>query len=177
MNSIGDRMIRGSVLKGYEKYIKKRWGQQGICQCEKFIGIEFGDISDGKWYNQIFSEKILKWISSEKGSMYVKECGKHTTKDLGILSYIVRFTTIKMMLKRAPEQFHDAFSYGDVKIDIGDKRALVHMRDTAIDENTCLAFEGVYEALLELTHTKGKVTKKQCQLKGADRCIFEIDWS
>ena len=171
-----ERKTRGSVLNGYLNYIGRRWGKEGNESCMAHVGLGDVSINDGKWYPEIFSARILAWINDEKGKKYVVDCGRYTVKDLGILSYIVRFSSVKMLLNRAPEQFHDAFNYGKISVDVHDDHAYVKMKDTAVDENACVAWTGVYMGILELTNKKGTVVEKQCQLKGASHCIFEVRW-
>ena len=129
------------------------------------------------WYPEKRSADILAWIREKKGIEYVEDCGRYTVKDLGILSYIVRFITIETMLKKAPDSFHDAFNYGQIELEIHDDHAIIKMKDTAIDENTCPAWVGVFKGMLEMTKTKGTVKEIQCELKGSECCIFRMDWS
>jgi predicted hydrocarbon binding protein len=98
-------------------------------------------------------------------------------KDLGVLSYIVRFTNITSLLKRAPESYADAFNYGQLEVDIKEKSATIKIIDTAVDEYTCPAWIGAFRGMLELTKTNGTVRKTHCQLNGASHCEFIIKWT
>ncbi|MBI5000443.1 MAG: DUF2378 family protein [Euryarchaeota archaeon] len=111
-----------------------------------------------------------------KGVECVEKCGAHTTKDLGALSYIVRFMDIRTVLKKAPESFRDAFSYGSLDVEIGDRRAVIKMKDTAVDDHACPAWLGCFKGVLEVTKTPGTVRETQCQLKGASHCEFLMEW-
>ena len=61
-----DRSVRGSVLNAYLKFVEKRWGQDGLGQCVKDIGVD-GTFKDGDYYRDDYRENILRWIEREKG--------------------------------------------------------------------------------------------------------------
>lgn len=173
----GDQRIKGSVINGHLKFIKKKWGAAGVEGACKELRIDCTRIEENRWYDADYSNKILTWIARNKGVDQVVACGAHTVKDLGILSYIVRFMNMRSMVAKAKENYSDAFSYGRVKVEIDGDSALVIMKDVARSEYTCLAWRGVFEGMLEMTKTPGKVEEVKCQFKGAPRCEFIVDWS
>ena len=81
---MGDPKLRGSVILGYLKFIKKTWGVSGLEQCTKDLGLDMSAIKDGGWYRETISGQVLAWISNNKGPEYVEKAGAHVIKNLGI---------------------------------------------------------------------------------------------
>ena len=170
------KQIRGSVLIGYLKFIKKKWGAEGVNQCCETIGMSPKDFKEGAWYDQGYDTKIIDWIAKTKGAEYVEIAGNSAIKNLGIFAYLVRFVSIKTMLKHAPENYKDAYTFGSLKVELGDKSARIIMKDTRVDEYSCTAWLGALRGTLEMTRTKGTVTETQCQGKGAPHCEYLMEW-
>lgn len=171
-----DRMIRGSTLNAYYKFVKKKWGGDGLKECEDLTGIDHTSLKDGKWYPLENSLKILDWINEVKGEEYIIQCGKHTVMNLGLISYVVQFANMGTILKRAPASYKDAFNFGSLNAEISKDHAIVHIKDNCQNKLSCLGWEGAFLGMLDLTKTKGKVQETSCQLKGGDSCTFRIDW-
>ena len=99
-----------------------------------------------------------------------------TVKNLGLLSYIVAFSDVKSLLRKAPQNYAEAFSYGKMEVSLEDKRAVVRMFDTAEHECSCRTWLGAFKGILERTHTRGTVKETQCQRKGAPHCEYLMEW-
>jgi len=173
---LAENSIRGSVVYGYLKFIKRTWGIEGLKECVEATGVDPDKIKGGQWYSADHTRKILQWVSDTKGQDYVRKSGNYIVKDLGVLSYIVRFTNIKTLLKKAPDSYSDGFTYGSIKVDIGENSAVIKMKDTAVDDYACPAWLGALSGMLEMTRTKGTVEETQCQRKGAPHCEFLMEW-
>lgn len=171
-----DKKVRGSVVLGYLNFIKRTWGSDGLEECTDSIGLPMKHFEEIQWYNIDILKKIHQWIADEKGEKYIKRGGNYTVKDLGVLSYIVKFVNIKALLKKAPKSYEDAYNFGSVEIDIKDKKAIIKMEDVSFDEYACSGWLGAFEGMLEMTHTWGEVKEVQCQYKGASYCEFEMTW-
>lgn len=171
-----DKKVRGSVLKGFLKYIEKTWGKGGLDDFSEFASFNIEKIKEGEWYGSDLLSKIHCWIAENKGKTALRRGGAHTVKSLGMLSYIVRFLHIERLLKKAPESYNDAFSYGSVEVKILKNQALIKMKDVVIDEYTCIAWKGVYEGALDITNTKGAVEFIKTKDMGGDDCFFIIRW-
>ena len=169
------KKVRGSILNGFIKFIKRTWGKDGRDAFMQETGIDINSISKRKWYPVEYLQKIHGWIG-DKDEKYLRRAGRYTVQDLGILSYLVRFTSIESLLKKAPKSYEDAFSYGDVDIEVGEKEALVKMKDVVIDEFTCAAWHGVFEGSLEATDTEGSVEPIDHEEKGEKDCFFKMKW-
>ena len=170
------KKVRGSVINGYLRYVEKTWGKEGTESCLKGLNIDDIKFKDGMEYPNDILMGIIKWISDYKGMEYVRKAGNHAVKNLGLLAYVVRFTKMETMVNKAKEAYHENYSHGDVDIQIGDHKAIATMKDVSEIPENCQGWIGAMEALLELTHTRGKVVKTKCQLEGDSHCEYEITW-
>lgn len=171
------KKVRGSILSGFIKFVERTWGEDGRNDLIDETGVDVNNISKRKWYPVEYLRKIHRWIGEDKGEKYLRRAGNYTVQDLGILSYLVRFTSIERLLKKAPKSYDDAFSYGEVHIDIGEGEAIVKMKDVVIDEFTCAAWRGVFEGSLEATDTEGTVKPIDHEDKGGNDCFFKMSWN
>ena len=176
---MSERRLKGGVILGYLDFIKLQWGQKGLDDCLEAIQINLADIRADTFYSLNLDEKIMKWISGTKGMEYVKKSGNHTVKNLGSLTYLVKFVNIKHLLKKAKENYEDTFNFGEISVLCDDygKRAVVIMKDSNQIEESCLAWEGALEGMMEVTRTKGTVKMTKCQVKGDIYDEFILDWS
>ena len=173
-----ERRTRGSVLNGYLKFIQKKWGKLGLEQCKKNIGIEGMDFKDGNYYQDEIVGNILRWVHREKGEEAVADAGRSVLHNLGILSWLVRFTNVQTLAEKFPKNYTEVYAFGKCWIDISDpKNITVNFRDVGYYEEACIAWKGICEEALVMTKTKGRVTHTKCERKGDDRCQFLIELS
>ncbi len=168
--------MRGSVINGYIKFVEKTWGKEGLRRCLADAKLTEIQIKDGVLYPYIMEQGVIKWISKNYGMEYVRKAGKHTVKNLGLLAYLVRFTSIETMLEKAKSSYYEAYDFGKVEMHISGNRAVATMKDVSEVPENCEGWMGALEGLVELTRKKGRVTKTKCQLKGDDHCEYEIVW-
>lgn len=170
--------LKGGVLKGYFKYINHKWGKTGLQEVEEATGIRQTDLKEEAFYPWEYSHSILTWISDNKGPEHLRRLGNFTVKNLGVLSYLVRFTNIKFFLRKAKENYEDTFDYGRVSVlmDEMGKRATVIFKDTNQIEESCQVWLGLFEGIMEMTKARGEVTKTKCQVKGEDYCEYVLKW-
>jgi hypothetical protein len=174
-----ERKLKGGVLLGYFDFIKRQWGQDGLDECLGSVKIDQHSIKAESLYPLEMDLNILKWIADNKGMDFVKNAGHHTVKNLGSLSYLVKFINIKHLLKQAKNNYADAFNFGEVSILCDDfsKRAVVIMKNSNYTEETCVAWEGAFEGMMEVTRTKGTVKRNKSQVKGDEYDEFILDWT
>ncbi|MDO9537421.1 MAG: hypothetical protein Q7J68_03780 [Thermoplasmata archaeon] len=171
-----DRRTRGSVMNGYLKFIQKKWGVEGLAQCKKDVGIEDMEFRDGQYYQDAIIGNVLRWMHREKGRESLKEAGKFIMHNLGILSWLVRFTDIETLAKKFPKNYSEVYAFGKCKVDLSNpKRLILVLEDVGYYEEACIIWEGVVEESLVMTKTKGRVTHTKCQRQGAPHCEFVID--
>jgi uncharacterized protein (TIGR02265 family) len=171
-----ERKVRGSVINGYLKFVEKTWGKEGLERCLVETNIKDLDIKDGGKYPNAMLVSVITWISKTYGMEYVRKAGRHTVKNLGLLAYIVRFTSIETMLGKAKTAYQEAYDFGEVSMKISGKHAIASMKGVSEIPENCEGWIGALEALLEITRTVGTVNHTKCQLKGDDRCEYEIKW-
>ncbi len=171
-----EKMVRGSILNGFFKFIKRSWGDQGLDEFRGYSNIDPERIKMKEWYSAEILSDIHRWLGEVKGKEYVRRAGRYTVQDLGLLSYLVQFASIETLLKKAPKSYNDAFSYGKALIKIEENQAVVKMKNVVIDDYTCDAWRGVFEGTLKATKTKGKVEIYEDETKGENDCYFLMTW-
>ena len=173
---MSEKNVKGSVINGYLLFIEKTWGKEGVQNCKKDLNITDMKFKDGLFYSNSILLRIIKWISNTKDISYVRKAENHAVKNLGMLAYIVRFAKMETMIEKAEDAYKESYDTGEVKITIGDHMAVAKMKDVSEIPENCEGWIGAMEALLELTKTRGQVTKTMCQLKGDPHCEYEITW-
>ncbi len=165
---------KGSVVNGYLKFVKKKWGIQGMEEATKYSGIKKRP-KDGEWFSMVKTDKVLEWIARNKGVEYVREAGKYTAKDLGIFEYLIAsIVGIGRFLQKAEETYSTVFNFGDLRIKIEEKRAIVDMRGAKITEYSCTAWEGALLGIMEVTKSHGTVNPLKPDDPGD--CKFFMKW-
>lgn len=171
-----EKQIRGSVINGYLTFIEKTWGKDGLEDCKRSVDILDIKITEGTFYPNDLLLEVLKWISGNHGISRVRQAGNYTVKNLGLLAYLVRFTSMDKMISKATDRFREVYRFGDITVDNTEKGVTVRMTDVCEIPENCEGWLGAFEAMLELTKTKGRVRKTKCQLKGAESCEYELEW-
>ncbi len=148
----------------------------GLEECLEDIGQRMDDIEERKWYDIEVLKALHTWIGDEKGERYMRRGGNYTVRDLGVLSYLVKFTNVKRLLKKAPKSYQEAFNFGSVHIDVKEGGAVIKMKGVKVDEYACLAWRGVFEGTLDATDTDGLVEAFEDDTKEEDDCYFKMQW-
>jgi len=171
-----ERRIRGSVMNGYLKFIKKKWGVEGLTKCKMDVGIDDMEFKDGRYYQDEIVGNVLRWINREKGPEAVKDAGRSILHNLGMLSWLVRFTDIKTLAERFPKNFSEVYAFGKCWVDCSDPKSMIlKFKDVGYYEEACLVWQGVCEEALVMTKTAGRVMHTKCERAGAPYCEFLID--
>ncbi len=171
-----DRRCRGDVLLGILNYVKKQWGKQGLESCCNSVGIDYSGLKEGNWYPDEYNDRIYQWIEFNHGMEYIEKSGIFTVQDLGLLGIIVRFKDITYVLNETAKQYKQAFTFGSFDVVYGENRAVVTIKDNTTTKYSCPAWTGVFKGALEMTKSKGTVTKTKCELNGYDCCEYVITW-
>ncbi len=178
-NQLGNmkgRQVKGAVLIGYIEFIRNTWGKDGLEELVTSIDIE-PDIQEDKWYDDVWSTKILAWIAENKGEDYVERSGKYAIMNLGEMSRIVEFLDIKSILKRGSESYRNGFDEGTFLVELGADNATIKITGSGGDDKyACRAWLGVFTGMLEITKTAGTVEEVQCERDGAPHCEFVMEW-
>jgi hypothetical protein len=171
-----ERKVRGSILNSYMGFVTKKWGKEGFRRCMCDIGL-WGEFRDGNYYQDEIRENIIRWIAREKGEEYLRECGKFVVSNLGILSWLVRFSDPKTLANKFPKNFSEVYSYGRVET-ISDKENEITLRlyDLNRIKESCEIWFGVCEGALDMTKTRGTVKKTKCSTDGDKFCEYVINY-
>lgn len=175
---MADRKVRGVVLDAYFKAIKKHWGKQGVDKCAEYVGVHPDEIKKRMWYPAEYHTKMHRWIGDKAGPKYVTIAGSFSIKNMGFLSYLARFISVKTLLKKAPKSFEDAYNFGTMKVEVDEekKEALAKLKGVVIDKYSCYGWKGVFVGALEATKTGGNVKIIDHPDKGDKDCFLEISW-
>jgi len=172
-----ERQIRGSVLNTWLKYVHRQWGAGGLSQCIRALSVREGKFKDSKMYDYVLVEELTRWISSEKGMKYVRAGGTFHVTNLGMFAFIVKFLDIKTIAKRGATTFGQLYSFGKAEYDLSPHDGLVaQIHDVSTVEEVGEVWIGVLEGMLQVTKTKGTVTKTKCRLKGDDFCEYVVKY-
>lgn len=170
------RKVKGKVLISYANFVKKKWGQSGLKDCEKFIKLDLATIQEQRWYYNQYTDDMLAWMAKNYGMDTCRQAGLAITYQTGIVSFIAKVAGVKRVLERGAEEAHDAFNFGELKITMKENSAKIVFVDMTWNKEGCVAWQGVFEGLLEITKTKGTVKKIACHHDGAKNCIYEMKW-
>jgi len=165
-------------MLGYFDFIRKQWGQDGLDECIEATGIDPDRIKVEVSYPGAMDELVLKWISETRGIDYIRKMGIHAVKNLGELSYLVKFVNLKTLLMKFKDNYHDTFQFGELSVladNIG-KRATIIMKDCNAQEESCMAWLGAFEGMMELTRSKGTVKLIKRQIDGDGYDEYLLDW-
>lgn len=169
-----ERRVRGSVLNAYFKFIEKKWDKDGLDQCSKDIGIDF-PFKDGQYYHDEIRENILRWLSRVKGPETLPDAGRSVVKNLGILSWLVRFASPQMLAKKFPENYSEVYTFGRIEVNTEkDNEITLRLYDVNRIKESCSSWLGVCEGAMEMTKREGKATETKCQVKGDKYCEYII---
>jgi len=171
-----ERRTRGTVLNGYLKFIKEKWGMSELKVARADMGIDNLDFKDGQYYQDEIIGNVLRWISRNKGEDAVKEAGRFLLHNLGILSWMIRFSDFQTLALKFPKNYSEVYAFGDCKVDTSDPNKIkVTLEGVCYYEEACLVWEGICQEALTITKTEGKVMHTTCDNRGDKECTFIIE--
>ncbi len=170
------RQTRGGVVKGYAKYIKKKWGTDGVLACQRDIGELGFEVKEDAWYPEEVNVKILQWIADNYGLEYVEKAAASTISERGVVAYAAKLAGIKKVLERGVEDYYRNFNYGKIDIDISDNQAMVTLTDSTSNEVDCVSWKGALKGVYKLVNKTGDVQEIECCHKGKGACKFLMTW-
>ena len=171
-----ERKTRGSVLNGYLKYIEDKWGSMELKVARADMGIDHMDFSDGQYYQDAIVGNVLRWIRRNKGDDAVKGAGNFILHNLGILSWMVRFSDFQTLALKFPKNYSEVYAFGSCKVDISDPKVVkMTLKDVCYYEEACMVWEGICKEALVMTKTKGKVSHTSCERLGKTECVFLVE--
>ena len=174
--SIGEKCVKGRALIGYCKYIKKKWGKDGLEEFEKSTGIRSSEYMEDKWYPAADTEKLIEWIAANHGPLEVRNAARSMVTEVGIISFMARAAGMDRVLDKALDETRGTLSYGHISVKKEPWGATVSLNEFCAGPHTYQAWIGILEGAMALTKTKGKVEKLSCELKGAKACVYKMTW-
>ncbi len=170
------RLARGSVIKGYARYIKRKWGTNGVRECQEAIGEVGFQVKEDAWYPEDVTVKILQWIADNHGIDYVEKAASFTISERGVIAYAARLIGIQKVLERGEEDYYRNFNYGKIDIDIGEAQATVILTNSTSNEIDCVSWKGALKGIYKLVNKTGDVQEIECSHKGDEACKFLMKW-
>ena len=165
------RLTRGSIINGFFGYIKNKWGKDGLKQCKMDIGLEI-EIKDSGYYQDEILAQTLKWLGRVKGMDYVREAGKYTILNLGMISWLMRFADIRTVAKRLPKNYDEVYKFGRVEVNTETPGIItVRFYDVITYEEAYHSWVGACQGSLEASKTKGTVSITK---RGEDNPYVEL---
>lgn len=171
-----ERRTRGSVLNGYLKFIKEKYGGAELKVARADMGIDNLNFKDGQYYQDEIIGNVLRWINRNKGEDAVKEAGRFLLHNMGILSWMVRFSDFYTLALKFPKNYGEVYAFGSCEIDVSNPKIIkMVLKDVCYYEEACLVWEGICVEALAITKTKGTVTHSGCGRQGKMECVFVIE--
>lgn len=167
---------KGTILSGYTKFIRKKWGAEGLAECSRAVGMDLAGVNEEKWYSSEQIDTLLEWVADTKGMPQVRRMGHAVVAERGVISVVARLAGFRRVLERGTDEFRENINFGEVKIDLKDKSAVVTMVGVSGKPATCEAWVGALEGIMAITNTKGTVQKTRCQCKGDPACVYDLEW-
>ena len=168
------RKCKGAVINGQLKYIKKKWGDEGLKNAMGFAGIQRTP-RDGEWLPINSNHLLYEWIIKNKGRKQVYEAARQTAMDLGIFSFIFSFVGIEKLLEKARLNYKTLFNYGDIIIEkLGERKAKVVMKGIGSENFLCDVWEGAIRGLMDVTKSGGVLSKTTAD--GPEDCAYILRW-
>ena len=171
-----ERRTRGSVLNGYLKFIQEKWGTSELKVARADMGIDNLNFKDGQYYQDEIIGNVLRWIHRNKGKDAVIEAGRFVLHNLGILSWMVRFSDFPTLALKFPKNYSEVYAFGSCEVDVSDpKKIKMILKDVCYYEEARMVWEGICQEALTITKTRGNVTHMSCEESEESQCIFFVE--
>jgi hypothetical protein len=106
---------------------------------------------------------------------YVVEAGKYAPKNMGVFaSFFAAVIGIERMLRRGEDVYKTVFNFGEIRIHINGRKAVVEIKGGRVTEYSCAAWKGAFEGIMEVTKTIGTV--KPLEPDEPEDCKFLLEW-
>ncbi len=169
-----NRKCKGAVINGQLKYIRKKWGQDGLKDAMNFAGLSRAP-RDGEWIPISKNHLLYEWLIKNKGRKQVYEAARHTAMDLGIFSFIFSFVGIEKLLEKARLNYKTLFNFGDIIIEKLDERKVkVVMKGVGTEKFLCDVWEGAIRGLMDVTKSGGTISKTTAD--APEDCAYILRW-
>ncbi len=117
-----EKVVKGASLNAILKFIKKKWGRDGVEEALKYAGIKKAP-KDGEWFPAEKMNKVIEWVGEKKGPEKAREAGEFTVTNMGVFMYIlVSKMSFDSIMKNADKKYRIMSNYGGIVTEkMGDK--------------------------------------------------------
>lgn len=167
---------RGRIINGYLKFVKKKWGAEGVKAAVALTKeMDLTQVQGDKWYPIEYSDRIIEWMGKEHGMEAVRQSGLATATEIGVIKYLARIAGIKNVLERGHQELRENFDFGEARFETFDDHAKVHFKGVTRIKVSCVAWSGAFKGILEITGNKdGHVEEIECEHEGGKECVFKL---
>ncbi len=95
---------KGRIFGVYIKFMKKKWGQDGVDACQKDLNLPTTDFIDERWYPNQYGIDMAAWIGEKYGMKAVRDLGFHISTERGVVSYFAWIAGMNKVLDRLLEE-------------------------------------------------------------------------
>ncbi len=173
-----ERRVKGTMVIGLLKYVKRKWGNKGLEEAMKYSGI-LQIPRSGEWVDLDTMYRVLEWINSKYGESYVLDAGKSVPRYIvGDIKYMfASLMKFEKILKNVPNEISALlFKGGMVTVEkIGDRKADITVRNVDTKSQGCKFWKGALLGIMEMTKTSGEVQEITPNEKYD--CKFDVKWT
>jgi hypothetical protein len=172
-----ERKVKGAVANGYLKFIKRKWGVQGMKNAMEYAGMK-QEPKDGEWVSLKSTYALLEWIEKEHGKEYIVEAGKGMMKGMGgdfkfMFAVVIGFERVLDKVKKEISTL--LFKGSGVEINKEGKSATIRLKGFKMGDVSCMAWKGALMGVMDVTKTKGTVEVLD---SGNDEdCLIKAMWN
>jgi hypothetical protein len=154
---VEDRKVRGFVMLGLSKFIKKRWGLEGIRDCSSSSCVNLEQVKPSGWYDMVEMNKMYAWLIDKKGIENVEASGFHIMKERGLFTNIDDYMTPRSLLEHTKKEYREMFNFGRFDTEFDLRVVKVTISDFSQNNGDCLIWGGIFKGILAVTNKKGQV--------------------
>lgn len=169
--------VKGFAINGIAKYIKKRWGNDGLQACSKAIDLDLVKVQNERWYLHAYPDDIADWIAETHGEDHLRKAGFSVSSEVGIISYAARIIGIERVINRAVREYTDSVDFGHLESEVRKGSATIRLWDHVPNTRGCEIWHGLLLGIQKLTNVTGTVEHSTCQFRGDQVCTYELTWS
>ncbi len=171
-----EKRAKGAVANAYLKFIKKKWGMDGVKKAMEYAEIKENP-KDGEWFSLKKTYALLDWIEKEHGKEHIVDAGKGMMKGMGgdfkfMFAVVVGFERV---LDRVQKEISELlFKGASVEINKKGKSASIRLKGFKMGEMSCMAWMGALMGVMEVTKTKGTV--EVLDSGNNEDCLIRATW-
>ena len=173
MKEIGDNMkvvhpsgstVRGSIIVTLLKYVKKKWGKNGLHEFMTSTSMDPNAYEEIGNYSSDEAMIIMDWIDTTHGRQELQNLGRFTAQDIGLKRYLSLVMSIKFLVKAVKESNDRMMNYGSIEIEEKNGGFVVTITDIILTDTLLEFWTGIFEGIFIMSRRKGTVTANTSQM-------------